>query len=858
MGLLRLLVISLFLFGCNTGEEGPEQCEGADCPCVGNDCQASCEAESCEAGFQCLTGNVCCPESQVNGEQCCEEGSIAFAGRCVAPQGDCLDGADCSSGSYCEPALGAAPAAGSDQCSSVTVGKCVALPEACSVNDGPGCIKDTCEVTREIGHLDTALEWKWPASGQADEFPDYLDIWNTPVVGRLADTNCDGVVNLLDPPSIVTMTGQQNFTQCAASRTCKSTILRVINGKTGEEVWSKRSPEDPVGADGNDTNGEGLLPDGTVCTTEADCRLDADEAGTWTGVSPAIGDVDHNGTMEILAVDDQSHVVLVDHEGTTLATSDLPIPSHTSTGGGWGGGLALADMNGDGNVEVAFGANVFEITKTNGTFSINLRFRGTTTKWGGANQNSALSYFANIDADPDLELIAGTVFYNYECGSENMTCAGMNTSVILDGYTALANLDNDPRPELVMVRKDATLGQSVSIYNIDDNGVLALAAGPMAGVTPGGNKFGGPPTIANFSNKDLAGNPTGDKLPEIGVAFYGHYEVFRPALDGSGDVVGIDRLWATPSHDLSSSVTGSTVFDFEGDGVAEVVYNDECYLWVYDGEDGSWRYATQTTSFTGTEASLVVDVDSDGSAEIVMIGNDANPSTWGCNNIKAGTDWRLDEVDPKGTYVRPGWVDPDGNLTGTYRGLWVWRSANNSWVGTRSLWNQHSYSVSNVCGDEGESCPAGSTYGDIPSRRLDNWEVPYLNNARQNIQGEGVLDAPDPTVGVSFRCGSTLEAVVGLKNVGRNPLPVGAEVALYGRDAAGTVTQIGTIKSNESVVYPGGAVELVYELPPEALDESYVVYAELVGDETTYRFVECDASNNRSSEVSVVCGVVID
>ena len=39
--------------------------------------------------------------------------------------------------------------------------------------------------------------------------------------------------------------------------------------------------------------------------------------------------------------------------------------------------------------------------------------------------------------------------------------------------------------------------------------------------------------------------------------------------------------------DHSSSATGSSVFDFEEDGYAEVVYNDETMLRIYDGETGA-------------------------------------------------------------------------------------------------------------------------------------------------------------------------------------------------------------------------------------------------------------------------------
>ena len=93
---------------------------------------------------------------------------------------------------------------------------------------------------------------------------------------------------------------------------------------------------------------------------------------------------------------------------------------------------------------------------------------------------------------------------------------------------------------------------------------------------------------------------------------------------------------------MSSSVTGSTVFDFEGDGIAEVVYADECFLWVYDGPTGHVRYAGLTTSFTGTEASVVADVDGDGHAEIVLVSNGADPTRWRCNL----PEWTAPNTDP--------------------------------------------------------------------------------------------------------------------------------------------------------------------------------------------------------------------
>src|SRR6185503_2566291 len=54
----------------------------------------------------------------------------------------------------------------------------------------------------------------------------------------------------------------------------------------------------------------------------------------------------------------------------------------------------------------------------------------------------------------------------------------------------------------------------------------------------------------------------------------------------AGACVCLHNGWKRDTEDDSSSVTSSSVFDFNGDGAAEVVYGDECYFKVYDGSNG--------------------------------------------------------------------------------------------------------------------------------------------------------------------------------------------------------------------------------------------------------------------------------
>ena len=79
--------------------------------------------------------------------------------------------------------------------------------------------------------------------------------------------------------------------------------------------------------------------------------------------------------------------------------------------------------------------------------------------------------------------------------------------------------------------------------------------------------------------------------------------------------------WKRDTEDDSSRVTSSSVFDFNGDGAAEVVYNDECYFRVYDGTSGRVYLALPSLSRTSIENPVVADVDNDGNAEIVFVKN---------------------------------------------------------------------------------------------------------------------------------------------------------------------------------------------------------------------------------------------
>lgn len=755
--------------------------------------------QPCPSGV-CVNG-VCCESAEAAcGTSCCGSGEVCLFEQCVVPGKTCQSAADCGPGEYCETALGDTPDggigdggaadAGGKVCTAPipSSGRCLKLPPICGEGDAGaadagGCV-EKCEYFPPGGQLNAVKKWQW---GQAPnvpaEFPGRVDVWATPAVGRIYDANCDGAIDESDSPSILFVSGNVKNTCCSCSgdavSTCKTGVLRAVDGKTGITLWS----------------------------------LDKAEPGSvgFAGLSVAIGDVTGDGRMDVVAMTGEGKLALVDGDGTPIAVSNQP---HNDVSGsfGWGGGLALGDMDGDGLAEIAYARTLWTWTGS----ALTRLWIGTGGNGGGNNQ--ALSYFVDLDGDGTLELLAGNTAYKKD--GSTLWNKSSGAGALPNAFPATADLDGDTKPEVVLVK-------SGQVW-IVEGATGAIELGP---VTLPGTGAGGPPTIADFD---------GDKQPEIGVAQQNLYSMLKPDYAGTK----IDVVWSAPNHDLSSSVTGSSVFDFEGDGAAEVVYNDECFVWVYDGKTGAVRLAELTSSFTATEASLVADVDGDGHSEIVMIANgiDTSASGWKCNVAP----WN--QPDPANN--RPAWVPPAG--ANHYRGIAVFGDKQNSWVGTRTLWNQHAYHVSNVCDSRDSACDAPNVYGSIPANEKDNWTVPWLNNFRQNVQDKGIFDAPDVTVSINVDCVEPVVVHVSIRNIGLAGLPPGVEVGIYVRQGA-TDTWVGSVKTTKTLL--AGQTEIIDFVVPVGAGtkgDSYV--GKVIVDPNNKTFNECREDNNESPPVTASCG----
>ena len=709
-------------------------------------------AVCCSPEEECIDGR-CLPscESGVRcgpeNETCCPTGDVCLAGVCATPGNPCFDSFDCNQpGEFCEP----------------TLGLCLPQPDPL-----------TCEVVPQFDDLEVNLKWS---------FEDY-QIISIPVV---ADLDGDGI------PDVVINTTRRDGLGWEGG------IIMVLNGLDGSVKLE--IPHDPA-------NGQ---------------------YGSHGRSTIAVGDVSGDGFPDIIYAarpsGGRSVITAVDRNGALLWQS------HDINGLEYGlqvvnGAATLANFDDDPEAEIVFGATLID---NDGLVVWDQGGGGGGAAYGtNASYTGGISAVADLDGDGKPEIISGRHAWKVDWqppavpgDPPNVTVTNLWTADGPDGYPAIGDMDLNGKPEVVLVASSTVRilnGQTGELWCGIDPTDAACAADPSLRTQPiaipGGTSQnrGGAPTIADFD---------GDGRPEIGVAG-GHYytvydinrpgeHIFQPDGDPLPDPGALFVRWSKATQDLSSNATGSSVYDFQGDGAAEVIYNDECYMRVYSGYDGRVQLEIPNSTATIVEYPLVVDVDGNGRSEILVVANQQS-----C----AGIAWR--------------------------QGLYVYEDAHAGWVPTRRVWTQHTYHVTNA-----------TSSGNVPFTEENNWTMPGLNNYRQNVQGDGVFNAPDLAVDLSVglnRC-SLNEIVLQarISNVGALGVFPGAPVEFYKGTSSDGVF-LGIAETTVPLL-PGASttVTLNVEAPQEPADYYVIVNRNQI--HTTVP--ECDYTNNDDVTTGVYCDFV--
>jgi hypothetical protein len=738
----------------------PNDCASLACDptekCVATDAGAHCESNACTSDVECAQNEWC------DGQQCvadvCTPGETRCQGQdvyeCDANGGGESVVYGCGSGSPYFQSVCEDTGSGDAGCPCEDDWDCPAWTE-CDAGRCRGTgLAPTCSLPPEpFTNVLPVNEIRWGGT-QADPravgspFEPSTQVVMAPLVANLDDDNHDGVIDERDFPEIVFATF------CGSSYTSDGT-LRAIHG------GGPNKGKDYFATCGGTTWREGdALPASCNCN---DAILDAT-------ASLAVGDLDYDGVPEIVGITEGDGIAIFDATGGVISTSANltpgfgganPAPSlanvdnqglveivvgrsvfsleKDATGrlvvldrfqgaashgtNGQGPVSCVANLLGDSRQEIVAGTSVY-------------RFPAAPP---GAQKRADCT---GAEVDPDEVAWCGGVL------PIAWDARAIDPAVVAEGFCAVADILGadqvdapGPQNPLDGLAEVITISDgNLQVLNGQDGTLrrkLALGAGSN----------GGPPNVDDFD---------GDGFPEVGSAFGAAYLMIDlqaattggacdawpnvqpddaqpvaaanvprtpPAASCAQDAdcgdpgtfacnettatcVCLHNGWRRRTEDDSSRVTGSTVFDFNGDGAAEAIYNDECNFRVYDGIDGDVYFKEPSESRTRIEYPIVADVDNDGNAEIVFA-----------------------------TTTESGFCSE--NQDGLYNaGIEAWGDASDLWVSARRVWNQHAYHVTNV-----------TESGRVPVFEPESWR-PYngrrYDTYRSNPRSFGV--APDLTV----------------------------------------------------------------------------------------------------------------
>ncbi|MCA9718247.1 MAG: VCBS repeat-containing protein, partial [Myxococcales bacterium] len=377
-------------------------------------------------------------------------------------------------------------------------------PPTCKVVENDGFTG--CREQAPPDSFEPEEQWKWLGPVDARY------TFTLPLVANLTDDNNDGEIDLCDTPDVI-VTGYPSLFAYGK--------MYVLDGATGEVHYQM-------------------------------------DGSTDSGVTPALGDIDGDGLVEIIA-GGMGTTVAYNHDGSVLWTSPETANSTHA--------VALADLDNDGDVEILMGSKVLD-------HEGKLVWSRPEGKAGAVGIGGAVTA-ADLDGDGDLEVVMGASawFHDGELFWLRDEIEG--------GFPQVANFDDDPYPEIIVSNRNG-----ISVLEHDGE-IKFLNEHP----TPD------PPQFNNWIRPGCVHDFDGDGKAEFAMSSANNYSVFKQDLS---------VLWMAVVSD-QSGVAAGTAFDFIGNGIAEAMYGDEDYSLIFDGESGEVLLQTPRTSRTLIEYPVVAD-----------------------------------------------------------------------------------------------------------------------------------------------------------------------------------------------------------------------------------------------------------
>ena len=406
----------------------------------------------------------------------------------------------------------------------------------------------------------------------------------------------------------------------------------------------------PITAQLNDDNGDGVIDNKDVADVLISSFITNTESGIlralngtngselWSystgaisvdaGYTSAVADVDNDGIVEIIATDSLSNSIkIVNHRGELIKSIEK------KTAGLIKSNVALSDVNNDGKIDILAGDGVYSIDGellysylwTPSPIAVDINDDG----------------YQEVVADRSVFDINGVPLWSFG-------------TYIRSWFSSVGNFDEDDEPEiLVSIPNYNTSRNSLTLFEADGNIKWELANLDNIG--------GGVQSISSFFENG-----------ETGIVYSGYLSVDMYNTNG-------ELVWSVANDDEFSGKIGVNAYDFNGDGIDEVIVQDHYKVRVLNSINGEILSSIPNSSATLWEYPIVVDLEGDNNAELITVSNNYK-SSYNINN-----------------------------------GVTVYGTADNSkpWKNATRIWNQHSFHQTNINQD-----------GTVPTVELPSW----LNN----------------------------------------------------------------------------------------------------------------------------------
>ncbi len=536
------------------------------------------------------------------------------------------------------------------------------------------------------------------------------------------------------------------------------------------------------------------------------------QLGSINGQTIAIADVDNDQITELFFPIEREYnppihgrIFCMNLDGTTRWVSDdyhIDWNRRQCTGN-----VGLADFNQDGIPEVYVGNRIFNARTgvklvDGGDFGI------------GAGWRFGVSVAAQLDNDPsDLELAAGYTIYKVHItnpdGLAGNTMTPYNILVdgkYRDGPTAIGDINNDGILDVVVHSGESPqLDSRVYVYTFV-NGTLTLLAKATPPINPLNN--------SKITNIPAIGSISISEFPSILIVR--EAQLFSYQYSG---MINLTEQWKFPLNEKSAG-SRIVLFDLNGDGLTEIINQDQTDLRIIDGSSNIPMVIASTPCPLWTEygGPITGDVLNNGTSQICVTCSDGMAA-----NSKARVK----------VFGSPDSLPP--------------------WVPGRKVWNQYAYHINNINDDLTIPAVQKNNATDLNGRYNSFMEQQslldtngYYRQRAAGMYGEIGCINYDPTTQqytISFDLHNRTDASLSL--------PVGIPVAFYDGNPLAGGNLLGVYLTTQSIAAGESLLDLTFSFTSPPLTQLHMVVntdlSVLSGvDEDDFHIPECDYTDNFS------------